>query len=52
MDLLKENAKAFKASDNYVSEISLDRDEYLPEPVAVINDNVGNNIFYRDYRDP
>ena len=47
----RKNAKAFKASDNYVSEISLDRDEYQLEPVAVINDNVGNNIFYRDYRD-
>mgnify|MGYP005678805169 FL=1 len=42
----RKNAKAFKASDNYVSEISLDRDEYQLEPVAVINDNVGNNIFY------
>ncbi len=47
----RKDAKAFKASDNYVSEISLDRDQYQLEPVSVINDSVGNNIFYRDYRD-
>ena len=47
----RKDAKAFKASDNYVSEIALDRDQYQLEPVAVINDNVGNNIFYKDYRD-
>ena len=47
----RKDAKAFKASDNYVSEISLDRDQYQLEPVSVINDSAGNNIFYRDYRD-
>ena len=47
----RKDAKAFKSTDNYVSEVSLDRDEYQLEPVAVINDDVGNNILYRDYRD-
>ena len=47
----RKDAKAFKTTDNYVSEISRDRDEYQLEPVAVVDDNLGNTNFYRDYRD-
>ena len=47
----RKDAKAFKTTDNYVREISRDRDEYQLEPVAVVDDNLGNTNFYRDYRD-
>ena len=47
----RKDSKAFKASDNYLSDVSLDRENYQLEPVATITDNLGNTTFYRDYRD-
>ena len=47
----RKDSKAFKTTDNYVSEISRDRDQYQLEPVAVVEDDLGNTNFYRDYRD-
>ena len=44
-------AKAFKASDNYLQEVSANRQNYQLEPVATITNNLGNTTFYRDYRD-
>ena len=47
----RKDSKAFKASDNYLSDVSSDRENYQLEPVAIITDNLGNTTFYRDYRD-
>tara|TARA_Y200000002_G_scaffold136879_1_gene112844 strand:+ start:13385 stop:28348 length:14964 start_codon:yes stop_codon:yes gene_type:complete len=47
----RRDAKAWKSSDNYLSDVSNDRENYQLEPVATITDNLGNNTFYRDYRD-
>ena len=47
----RKDAKAFSADDNYVPEISSDRENYQLEPVATIQNNIGETIFYRDYRD-
>lgn len=45
------DAKAYKASDNYVTEISADRKNYQLEPIATITDDLGNTTYYGDYRD-
>ena len=47
----RRDAKAFKASDNYVDDISPDRQNYQLEPVATITDNLNNTTYYGDYRD-
>ena len=47
----RRDAKAFKADDNYLSDVSDDRENYQLEPVATITDDLGNNTLYRDYRD-
>ena len=47
----RRDSKAWKATDNYLSDVSNDRENYQLEPVATITDNLGNNKFYRDYRD-
>ena len=47
----RRDAKAFKASDNYIADVSPDRENYQLEPVATITNNLGNVTFYRDYRD-
>ena len=47
----RKNSKAYKSTDNYVSDISNDRTSYQLEPVSIIEDNLGNTTFYRDYRD-
>ena len=47
----RRDAKAFKASDNYISDVSNARESYQLEPVATVTDNLDNITFYRDYRD-
>ena len=47
----RKDAKAFKAGDNYLQEVSDNRQNYQLEPVATITNNLGNTTFYRDYRD-
>ena len=47
----RRDAKAFKASDNYISDVSNARESYQLEPVATVTDNLDNVTFYRDYRD-
>ena len=47
----RRDAKAFKASDNYISDVSTSRENYQLEPVATVTDNLDNITFYRDYRD-
>jgi len=47
----RKTAKAFKAENNYLDEISADRQNYQLEPVSVIKDNLGNVEYLRDYID-
>lgn len=47
----RKNAKAFTSSDNYVGDITSNRENYQLEPVSVIKDGVGNVDFYADYND-
>ncbi len=47
----RKDAKAWSSSDNYVSDVSADRENYQLEPVAVVEDTLGNTILHRDYRD-
>ena len=47
----RRDSKAWKASDNYVQDVSNDREAYQLEPVATVTDNLGNITFYKDYRD-
>lgn len=44
-------AKARIASDNYVSDTSADRENYQFEPATLIQDELGNVNFYKDYND-
>ena len=47
----KKTAKAYKANDNYISDVSADRENYQFEPASVVKDNLGNVTFYKDYND-
>jgi len=47
----RKSAKAYNLSDNYLPEVSKDREDYQLEPVSVIEDLIGNVDFYADYRD-
>ena len=44
-------AKARKASDNYVSDVSTQRENYQLEPATVVKDDLNNVTFYKDYND-
>ena len=44
-------AKARKASDTYVSDVSPQRENYQLEPATVIKDTLNNVTFYKDYND-
>ena len=48
---LKKRCPAWTASDNYVADVSNDREAYQLEPVATVTDDLGNITFYKDYRD-
>jgi len=47
----RKTAKAFSVDDNYIGDVSADRENYQLEPVSVIKDTLGNVDFYADYRD-
>jgi hypothetical protein len=47
----RKTAKAFTATDNYISEVTRDRQNYQLEPVVVRKDNLNNIVFYKDYVD-
>ena len=44
-------SKARKAADNYVSDVSTQRENYQLEPATVIKDELNNVTFYKDYND-
>lgn len=47
----RKTAKAFLPSDNYISDITDDRQNYQLEPALVVKDNNNNTTFYKDYND-
>ena len=47
----RKTAKAFVPDDNYVNEVSDDRQNYQLEPVVVRRDTLNNVVFYKDYID-
>jgi hypothetical protein len=47
----RKEAKAFKSDDFYLGDISKQRDDYQLEPASIIQDNLGNITFYKDYND-
>jgi hypothetical protein len=44
-------SKAYSADDNYIGDVTKEREDYQLEPAAVIKDSLGNIEFYRDYND-
>jgi hypothetical protein len=44
-------SKAYNADDNYVGDISTQRENYQFEPVTLIKDELDNVTFYKDYND-
>lgn len=44
-------AKSFLPTDNYIPDVSDDRQNYQLEPAIVIKDNIDNVVFYKDYND-
>lgn len=47
----RRTAKAFSSLDNYVSDVSDQRENYQLEPATVIKDQLDNVTFYKDYND-
>jgi len=44
-------SKAYRADDNYVGDVSTERQNYQFEPAIVARDTLDNVTFYRDYND-
>ena len=44
-------AKAYKATDNYINDVTENRNNYQLEPATVIKDLYDNVTFYKDYND-
>jgi len=47
----RKTSKAFNPKDNYVGDVSSDRENYQLEPASIIKDDLGNVTFYKDYND-
>ena len=47
----RKHSKAYGSDDNYIADISKQREDYQLEPATVIKDDIGNIIFHRDYND-
>ena len=47
----RKTAKAYNPQDNYIGDISKNRENYQLEPATVIKDNFENVTFYKDYND-
>ena len=42
---------AYTADDNYVGDVSKQREDYQFEPASLIKDTLGNTTYYKDYND-
>src|SRR6056300_974577 len=47
----RKTAKAFQKDNNYISDVTAQRENYQLEPVLVSKDNLDNVNFYKDYND-
>ena len=47
----RRDAKALTADDNYVADVTKQREDYQVEPAVVLKDDAGNVDFYKDYND-
>ena len=47
----REISKAYNADDNYIGDISTQRQDYQFEPAAIVKDDLDNVTFYKDYND-
>ena len=47
----RRNSKAHNVNDNYIPDVSLNRENYQFEPTLVIKDDLDNVTFYKEYRD-
>ena len=47
----RKDSKAYKNTDNYLADVSAERNDYQLEPAAILEDNIGNVLLHRDYRD-
>jgi len=47
----RKTAKSYKYSDNYLGDITPEREAYQLEPATIIKDNLENITFYKDYND-
>jgi len=47
----RKTAKAYQASDNYIDDISSQRENYQLEPAVILRDDLENVKFYKDYND-
>jgi len=47
----RKTAKSFSTSDNYIPDVSDDRQNYQLEPALVVKDNNENITYYKDYND-
>ena len=47
----RKTAKAFNPTDNYIGDVTANRENYQLEPAMVIKDNLDNVTVYKDYND-
>jgi hypothetical protein len=47
----RRDSAAYQLGDNYLGDVSKNRQDYQLEPSTVITDNLGNTTFYKDYND-
>ena len=47
----RKTSKAFSTDDNYIPDISDDRQNYQLEPALIVKDNNDNVVYYKDYND-
>ena len=47
----RKTAKAYTTNDNYISDVSDDRENYQLEPALISKDEFNNVTFYKDYND-
>jgi len=47
----RKTAKSYVAGDNYIPDVSKQREDYQLEPAQIIKDDIGNVEYYKDYLD-
>ena len=47
----RKTAKAYNKDDNYIGDVSADRENYQLEPAQFVSDNLGNIEYFKDYND-